>query len=835
MSRKSLLRGCFRVGALLVCYSSLTPATYAKEPKVTVTPYASIEAIRPGQPFEVAFQFEIQKAWHIYWKNSGDAGLPPVVDWDLPEGFKTSALSHPAPKRHLDRGGIVTFIHEDRPILTATVTPPSNLKPASHVELKGEMTLLVCKVQCIRMSKPFKLRLPVASPGSQVSLANEKLFAEARSRFPEPIGEAKYLKIKPVVNVDKIRPQDEFKLAVVVDIGQGYHIQSHKPLTASFIATDVFLEPTEDITFSAGKYPAHKIRTLPGNMKVAEYAGRVVVQFQGKADNTLADDTLRFAGVLRYQACNEKGQCFRPQNIQWEVNVPVGKEGESVREIESTYFSAALPVGGGQDTPKDAKKKAIADAAPSNTDQSSAALADGESVEGETQTDEPTQAGQAQAREAQTGQEQGLLERFGLAGLLLGCFVYGLFLNATPCVLPLLSIKVLGFVQQAHESRRRTLALGLSFGIGVVLFFIALGFLAAAGKNLLQYPAVVIGLGAVVMALALSMLGVYTLKAPDAAAKLDARIQQEGLLASFGKGTLAPLLGFACVGPMLAGAFTWATQQPPHIAVFAFLFAGLGMAFPYMLLGANPNWLSFLPKPGNWMITFERIMGFLLLGMVVWLIHPLVAQIGAEGLEWTLAFFVAIAFACWIVGKIDMIMPAVQRWRYRGAAVTVVAVAAVVIYGRFYPVGPAMALQDELRRGTLVHGGGWERDVPWKPWSPQAVEEAVQSGKTVFVDFTASYCAKCNLNKKFAINTAEVRAKMKECGVVPLQGDFTTGDEAIFAELQKHGRTGLPVNLIYKPRQLDHPILLDIDLSKQYLLEKLDQACTSSGNLALNP
>ena len=187
--------------------------------------------------------------------------------------------------------------------------------------------------------------------------------------------------------------------------------------------------------------------------------------------------------------------------------------------------------------------------------------------------------------------------------------------------------------------------LGLSFGAGVLVFFVLLGLLASAGKNILQFPVAIITLGGVVMSLALSMLGVFTLQVPTTATTLEAKIQKEGMISSFGKGALAPVLGFACTGPFLAGAFGWATQQPAHIAILAFLFSGLGMASPYVLLGANTNWFSFLPKPGNWMITFERIMGFLLLGMVLWLVNPLVAQIGAEGLQWTLGFFVALAMA----------------------------------------------------------------------------------------------------------------------------------------------------------------------------------------------
>ena len=851
---------------LLLSSWALVPATQAAPPTVTVTPYASVTAVQPGRPFEIAFQIDIEKAWHTYWKNAGDAGLPPDVNWQLPDGFETTALEHPAPKRHESPGDIITYIHEGQPILTATLTPPADLEPGTQVELKGEMLLLVCKVQCIRMTKPFSLSLPVVDSNAKATPANEKIFASARRHFPQALSEAKYVKINPVVSVDRIRPKDKFKLAVVINVEQGNHIQSHTPLSAGFIATDVFVEPTNGVTLGHPQFPKHKVRSLPGNLKVAEYGGRVVVRVDGVAQDSLAGESVRFAGVVRFQACNDKGQCYRPQNIYWEIEVPVGKEGDPVQPASQKFFGAAAPAKEPPHAPAEKADTAFADnpraplgveglsgkkltgLAPKTQDTAATAVAlpTAEEAESEIAGDEGVEAQASSAPDAQTpsggssssGGLEGFLRQFGIAGLLVGCFLYGLILNATPCVLPLLSIKVLGFVQQAHESRRRTLALGASFGIGVILFFMVLGFLAAAGNNVLQFPVVVIGLGAVVMALALSMLGVYTLKAPDAAAQLDARIGQEGIATSFGKGMLAPVLGFACTGPLLVGAFTWATQQPPSIALFAFLFMGLGMASPYVLLGAYPNWLSFLPKPGNWMITFERVMGFMLLGMVVLLIHPLVTQIGAEGLEWTLVFFVAIAFGCWLWGKISMTMSAALRWRYRGSAIAVVALATVVIFGYLYPIGPAKdrqvaALRDRMR-GT-EKDKSWKDHVPWEFWSPEAVELALRDGKTVFVDFTAGYCTTCKLNKKFAIDTPEVRAKMEACGVVALQADFSTGDEAIFEELKKHGRVAVPLNLIYRPDRPNDPIVLEIALSKKYLLEQLAQSCSVADGLAFGP
>jgi thiol:disulfide interchange protein DsbD len=405
-----------------------------------------------------------------------------------------------------------------------------------------------------------------------------------------------------------------------------------------------------------------------------------------------------------------------------------------------------------------------------------------------------------------------------------------------------------------------------------MLFFVILGFIAAGGENILQYPAAVIGLGAVVMALALSMLGVYTLQVPTAASQLEASIQKEGLLSSFGKGALAPVLGFACTGPLLAAAFGWAVQQPSHIAVLAFLCAGFGMALPYMLLGANPHWLSFLPRPGQWMVSFERVMGFLLLGMVIWLLHPLITQLGVEGLEWTLAFLVAVAFACWVIGQVDFSMSTAARWTYRGGALAMVLVAGGLIFEIVYPLqeaherarasgadhtlvngldplcpipwqlwDPKTAMEavcdddpEHLDYAAALHdvcranfNAVWTGGIPWQAWSPELVQRAVTAGRPVFVDFTAAYCTVCKANKRIAINTDEVRQKMMTLGVVPYRGDFTNGDDRIADILRTYDRAGVPLNLIYPANRPDQPIVLTPNLTKAYLLAKLDEAATN--------
>jgi thiol:disulfide interchange protein/DsbC/DsbD-like thiol-disulfide interchange protein len=771
MSRKHSNRRfvALAVAVLLVASGAASAQLPPGKPKTKVNLVSSVDGIIPGQAFDVGIHFELEEDWHIYWINSGESGLPPKVTWALPDGFTAGDLQFPMPKRRVDAGNITTNIIEGEPVLLARLTPPEAIAE-NEVTLQAKVTYLICKTRCFRESVDLRLELPVHS-GGEAGPANERLFQRARRVLPEIT--SKYVTVAASTTARGLSPGLEFELALAVDVARGHHIQSHEPLTEEFIKADVFMEPTEGITFKKPVFPKPHFRTIPVLGKISEYSGRIVVRVPAEVDEEPPVGPVRFAGLFQYQACTKTGGCFFPAALKFEL-VPA----TASRGPDSDTSMAA----GHADTPG-----------------------------GGLETGQPTPGSDAAATQTATTDGSwltGFLGRFGVIGLLIGCFFYGLFLNATPCVLPVLSIKVLGFVQQAHESRRRTLVLGLAFGIGVILFFVILGFLAAAGKNVLQYPAAVIGLSAIVMALALAMLGVYTLQAPATAAKFEAGMQKEGLFASFGKGALAPVLGFACTGPLLAGAWGWATQQLPHIAVLAFLFAGLGMASPYVLLGANPKWLGFLPKPGQWMITFERIMGFLLLAMVIWLLSPLVPQIGATGLLWTLAFFVAIAMGCWVLGKVDLTMAAAQRWRYRGGAAAIIVAAGLLVYGWILPMAGAEA----------------SVELPWRTWSAEAVDDAVGSGKTVFVDFTAAWCTVCKLNKKVAINTPEVYDKIMSLGVVLFQGDFTSDNSRIAAEIQKHGRSSLPLDLIYPAGKPDNPIILRTNLTKTYLLQKLDEA-----------
>ncbi len=236
--------------------------------------------------------------------------------------------------------------------------------------------------------------------------------------------------------------------------------------------------------------------------------------------------------------------------------------------------------------------------------------------------------------------------------LLMG-FLGGLILNVMPCVLPVISIKIMSFVQQAGEDPGRVLRLGLAFCGGIMVWFWAFAALSMVGNVPWQHPPVVIALGALLFVFSLNLLGVFELMLPGSTAgRLDAIASREGYTGAFLKGLLATLLGTACTAPFLAGALAYALTQPAWKVYAVFTAAGLGMGLPYLLLAARPAWLKYLPKPGGWMIRFKQAAGFVLLGTVVWLLWILASQLDAFGVVWTVAFFGFLAVAAWMIGTI---------------------------------------------------------------------------------------------------------------------------------------------------------------------------------------
>lgn len=397
----------------------------------------------------------------------------------------------------------------------------------------------------------------------------------------------------------------------------------------------------------------------------------------------------------------------------------------------------------------------------------------------------------------------------------------GLILNLMPCVLPVISLKVLGFVQQAGEETRRVRQLGWAFCAGIVATFLLLALavllVKSSGEQIgwgfqFQYPGFVVAMSALVFALALSLFGVYEIVLPgtSSAGGLGGR---EGLTGSFLNGVLATILATPCTAPFLGTALGFAFAQPAGVVIAVFLAIGAGMALPYVVLAIEPKWIGHLPKPGPWMVRFKQLMGFLLLATVLWLLWVLGNQVGVEGVVWTGAFLLTLALACWVWGQWGSFQhPNPSKRVARGVALVLV----LGSYAIF--VHPLLATEQTLAKQPSAAA------LDWQPFSAERVEELVAGGQMVFIDFTAEWCWTCKVNERVVLAQQAVRQRFAALDVALVKADWTNRNPEITQLLRAFGRSGVPLYVIFPAGLIDEPLVLPEVITADMVIEALDAA-----------
>lgn len=374
---------------------------------------------------------------------------------------------------------------------------------------------------------------------------------------------------------------------------------------------------------------------------------------------------------------------------------------------------------------------------------------------------------------------------------LLGALIGGLVLNLMPCVFPVLAIKVLGFTQHADDRRAHRTS-GLAYTAGVVLSFLALGALMlalrAAGQQLgwgfqLQSPAVVAALTVLFTVIGLNLAGVFEFGSflPSRVATMEAR---NPVANSFLTGMLAVAVASPCTAPFMGASLGLAVGLPAVQALLIFAAIGLGMALPYLAASWWPAVARLLPKPGAWMDTFKKFMAFPMFGTAVWLLWVLGQQTGIDGAGALLALLVVLALVLWALGLTG-------RTRIVLASFSIAAGALLAS-----AIGPNVIKMAEAATPVAETPG-----ARWQPWSAERVQTALGAGQPVFVDFTAAWCVTCQYNKKTTLASAEVLSAMDAAKVQTFRADWTRRDAAITAELQKLGRSGVPVYVLQAPGQ----------------------------------
>ena len=415
----------------------------------------------------------------------------------------------------------------------------------------------------------------------------------------------------------------------------------------------------------------------------------------------------------------------------------------------------------------------------------------------------------------------------GIFTFLLFGFLGGMILNLMPCVLPVISLKIFGFIQQAGQSRQKIFRSGIAFTLGIFAWFIALAVLLialkGAGRDVtwggFQFtnPYFVLALSVIVLVFALNLFGVFEIWLPQSVTRsLLSTSERKDYLGSFLQGVFATVLATPCTAPFLGTALGFAFTQSAVIILAMFIAIAAGMSTPYLLLSVQPAWLRLVPRPGPWMIHVKQFMGFLLLATLLFLLYILGAQRGLDGAMWASCFLLVVSIACWMKGA--FVSPTAT-----GTKRTIVRVLMLMLV-----LGSGVYLIGDKFQSAKIASADSRLPGNWQAFTPERLQAELGQGHTVFVDFTAAWCLTCKFNEANVLEAQDVKDAFQRHGIVKLKADWTNGDPAITKLLRQFGRPGVPLYVLY-PANNEEPIVFPELLTKSMLLDKLE---TVAGRVA---
>ncbi len=733
-----LLFGALVLGALAFSTNSALADTNSSPWKTNdeartrlLTPFGLEE---DGRTVWIGLEIDLEMGWHSYWKNPGDAGLPPAFTEFDEEYFSDVEVNFPPPKFYPFGGGLDANGYAHGVTYPVKLTLTDKALESDKIPLNLGMFYLVCKDLCIPHDESFSGELVLNRAGS------------ASSKAPYADKMRKALSLLPK------SPQDipEAKLSEsLTKSGEDYvlTIAFRSPVSAENFPS-IFFHQVPSLKmgvpeFSVGQDKQDIIITVVTTPVQTKVAGEVL-------------DTITI-GYLLTNVPSQDGII----SIEKVAHLKVG----SVLATNDSYLSGA--------TTGDAGGSLV------------------------TQENE-----------------------ISLFSMLIYAFLGGLILNIMPCVLPVLSIKLMSILGQSGESRSViTRGMLLSSG-GIITSFLILAAAAVIAKSAgaaigwgvqFQEPAFVSFLAIVVFLFGLNLWGVFEVTLPASVSTGAAKASQSG---HFTQGMLATLLATPCSAPFLGSAVGFAFSSPAPI-VFAIFFAlGLGMASPYLTLALFPKAVRFLPKPGDWMEKAKGFFGFLMMATVVWLMFILSVQIDTVSQAFVWLGLLLLALVVW--GK-RAFSPYSSFFTSFGGLLTV----ALAIGASALTIQWAT---DGRLSGNAVAASIPESGIQWQPFTEEAIGAGLDEGKVVFVDVTADWCLTCKFNEKLFLETEEVRTLLKDNNILSLQADWTNRNKEIGDFLARYGRSGIPFYIVFYGGNPNNFITLPVTITKGSITDALKEA-----------
>jgi suppressor for copper-sensitivity B len=567
--------------------------------------------------------------------------------------------------------------------------------------------------------------------------------------------------IQAVLTTTAVHPGDKVTLAIIVNVKDNLHAQSHTP-TDKDNGIAFTVTPTDQrwIQFGDLEYPPGIDEDYPLLGKLNVYVGKTVIKIPVTISPDAKLGPLKITGQITYQACNDK-MCFPPESPQFEA--------------ESTIVAPSQPVTANSDY-----ENAIAAAA----------------------TTAPVAT-----RDSSLSHSMFLgldLDKDGALLAFPAAFLIGLIFNLMPCVLPVLPLKIMGFYEVSQHNRAKSISLGAVFSAGLIASFGVLAVLVVGLKTFnwgwlfsqVWFTGII---SLVLVVMAISTFGFFTINVPNSLYSFTPR--HDTYVGNFLFGILTAALSTPCTFGMFVGLLAWALKQPSWVGVSSIMMVGLGMASPYLVLSAIPEVARKFPRAGPWAEVIKQMMGFLLLATAIFFAQPLFEHfLSDNALWWTL-------FAVLASGGVFLILRTLQLSKNVFPRLVATAIALVLIVPTFY----------------IVHLLT-ETPFSWEPYSDKVLAQNLAEGKPVLIDFTASWCTNCHYIEGFVLHNWRVVDAINSKKIVMLQADMTHDNAPGRPLLDKLYPGGsVPLTVVYLPKSPD-PKLLDGLYTADDLLKTLKQS-----------
>jgi len=551
---------------------------------------------------------------------------------------------------------------------------------------------------------------------------------------------------KPKVTTHVVR------LAVIFDIAKGFHINADK--SQIIPVKDLMLYPTkvqmikapEGIMAQAPRFPkAHELKVEYADKGMMFFTGQAVIYLPMKIDETVKPGLLHFKVQIGYQACDAR-TCLLPKKVVVKKTLEVVESDRETVEINKEIFA------GYKTLQADAASRAV-----------------GFDLFG-------------------WRFSVNVSSWFGKILLMLTAVLGGVLLNFTPCVLPIIPIKIIS-LSTAAENRKRCFILGLTMSFGILVFWLVLGMMVAlvsgftAANQLFQYPVFTILIGGIIAVMAVGMCGQFSVRLPGFIYMINP--SQDSLRGSFGLGVLTAILSTPCTAPFMGAAAAWAATQNPVTTITTFAFIGSGMALPYLILSASPGLVKKMPKTGPASELIKQVMGLFMLAAAAYFIGSGLSAVLSKPPDppGTLYWWVVMAFCATAGGWLVYRTVGIASGKGKRVLFTVLGILMIVM-----SVIGGLRLTD---RGP----------INWIYYTPERFNEAVKQRKIVVLDFTAEWCLNCKALEHGVLNTRKIINLFASDDIVTIKVDITGKNPAGKAKLKEVGSLTIPLLVIYSPNK----------------------------------